>query len=189
MTNCQNCGQLLAADATDCRACGATAHERPMAARMAAIYAHLPHPHIQKRKQQAPVAPADDSQRGPLARFNAYLAVQVTGLVGTMWCAYAFAVLAMISLPAAIHGGTPTLISWIAQTFLQLVLLSIIIVGQKVAGEASDKRALDTYNDAEAILHEAVQIQAHLTAQDAVLQTLLLNSTSARAPLSAAPPE
>lgn len=184
MTNCQSCGGRLAADAPACPACGASAHERSLNARIAAIYEHLPHPHIQRRKQKAPAAPADDSQRGVLARFNAYLAVKVTGLVGTMWCAYAFAVLAMISLPAAIHGGTPTLISWIAQTFLQLVLLSIIIVGQKVAGEASDKRALDTYNDAEAILHESVQIQAHLTAQDAVLQTLLRNSTSTRATLS-----
>ena len=66
----------------------------------------------------------------------------------------------------AIKGGTPTIISWIAQTFLQLVLLSIIIVGQKVAAEASDKRALNTYNDAKAVLHEAIQIQAHLAAQD-----------------------
>jgi hypothetical protein len=36
------------------------------------------------------------------------------------------------------------------------VLLSIIIVGQKVAGKASDKRALATYKDAEAVLHEAM---------------------------------
>src|SRR4051812_18029268 len=66
-------------------------------------------------------------------RFNNWLAVKITNVVGTMWCAYAFAALALISLPAAIHGGVATLISWIAQTFLQLVLLSIIMVGQNVA--------------------------------------------------------
>ena len=54
-----------------------------------------------------------------------------------------------------------------------MVLLSIIIVGQKVAAVASDQRALDTYNDAEAVLHEAIQIQQHLAAQDALLAKLL----------------
>src|SRR5207249_378893 len=98
--------------------------------------------------------------------------VKITGAVGTMWCAYLFALLALISLPEALRGGTATLIAWIAQTFLQLVLLSIIIVGQKVDGAAADKRALDTYNDAEAVLHEAVQIQEHLAAQDKVLTAL-----------------
>ena len=90
-----------------------------------------------------------------------------------MWCAYAFAILAFISLPAAIQAGTSALISWIAQTFLQLVLLSIIMVGQKVEGAASDLRADDTYKDAEAILHEALEIQNHLLAQDELLQKLI----------------
>src|SRR3954463_7101471 len=107
------------------------------------------------------------------SRFNDWLAITITNVVGTMWCAYAFAGLALVSLPQAIHGGTATLIAWIAQTFLQLVLLSIIMVGQKVDGAASDKRALDTYNDAEAVLHEAMQIQAHLAAQDKVLTDLI----------------
>jgi hypothetical protein len=90
-----------------------------------------------------------------------------------MWCAYLFAALALVSLPEAIKGGTATLVAWIAQTFLQLVLLSIIIVGQKIAGEATDKRAIDTYNDAEAVLHEAVEIQKHLAAQDTFLKELI----------------
>jgi hypothetical protein len=101
------------------------------------------------------------------------LAVKITSAVGTMWCAYLFGALALVSLPEAIRGGTSTLIAWIAQTFLQLVLLSIIIVGQKVDGAASDKRAIETYNDAEAVLHEAMQIQEHLAAQDKILDELI----------------
>ena len=85
-------------------------------------------------------------------RFNDWLALKITGIVGTMWCAYAFAGLALISLPQAIHGGTATLISWIAQTFLQLVLLSIIMVGQNIAAEKSDRQLEQTYKDAEALL-------------------------------------
>jgi len=33
------------------------------------------------------------------------VAVVITNMVGTMWCAMVFTVLALISLPAAIHGG------------------------------------------------------------------------------------
>lgn len=76
-----------------------------------------------------------------MENFNKKLATIVTNIVGTMWCAYAFTLLAMVSLPAAIHGGVATLITWIAQTFLQLVLLSIIMVGQSVNSEKSEKRA------------------------------------------------
>ena len=92
-------------------------------------------------------------------RFNNWLAVKITNIVGTMWCAYAFACLALVSLPEAIHGGTATLISWIAQTFLQLVLLSIIMVGQNVASEKSDRQLQQTYRDAEALLKISDEIK------------------------------
>ena len=95
-------------------------------------------------------------------RFNDRLAVIITDLVGTMWCAYAFAGLALISLPAAIKGGTATLIAWIAQTFLQLVLLSIIMVGQKVGSEKSDRQLDQTYRDAETLLTISDEIRSLL---------------------------
>ena len=84
--------------------------------------------------------------------FNGRLALLITNMVGTMWCAYLFAIIALISLPAAITGGTATLVSWVAQTFLQLVLLSVIMVGQRVAAQASDKQALQTFEDTEELL-------------------------------------
>lgn len=95
-------------------------------------------------------------------RFNDRLAVAITNMVGTMWCAYAFAALALVSLPAAVQGGTATLIAWIAQTFLQLVLLSIIMVGQRVAAEKSDRQLEQTYKDAEALLKINDEIHALL---------------------------
>ena len=109
---------------------------------------HIPHPHLHKRKQ---MMEQHEKRRNP-TDFNNWLAVKITNVVGTMWCAYAFAILALISLPAAIQAGTSTLIQWIAQTFLQLVLLSIIMVGQKVAAEKSDQQLEQTYKDAEALL-------------------------------------
>jgi hypothetical protein len=100
--------------------------------------------------------------------------VRVTNGVGTMWCAYAFAALALVSLPSAIRSGSAvTLVSWVSQTFLQLVLLSVIIVGQNVLAAAADHRAEATYSDADALLHEVVKLQEHLLAQDATLQRLL----------------
>ena len=106
-------------------------------------------------------------------RFNAKLAVKITQGVGTMWCAYAFAALALVSLPSAIRSGSAvTLVSWISQTFLQLVLLSIIIVGQNVLAAASDRRAEATYEDADAVLQTALAIQQHLEAQDVELSEI-----------------
>ncbi|MEO8743917.1 MAG: hypothetical protein ABI334_05030 [Candidatus Dormiibacterota bacterium] len=79
---------------------------------------------------------------GAIGQFNTWLAVRVTRAVGTMWTAYLFAVIAVISLPAAIlTHNTIIIVSWIAQTFFQLVLLPIIIVGQNVISASQDARA------------------------------------------------
>jgi hypothetical protein len=85
--------------------------------------------------------------------FNAKIALVITRSVGTMACAYLFGVIALISLPAAIKSGQVIIIvAWIAQTFLQLVLLSIIMVGQRVQSIASDARATKEFADTETIL-------------------------------------
>jgi hypothetical protein len=84
--------------------------------------------------------------------FNAKFAVLVTRLVGTMWCAYLFTLIALVGLKPALAPGGEGLVAWIAQTFIQLVLLSIIMVGQNVQSVASDRRAEGTYDDAVKIL-------------------------------------
>ena len=83
---------------------------------------------------------------------NAKIAVFLTNVVGSMWCAYAFACIALIGLPAALRPGGEGIIVWIAQTFLQLVLLSVIMVGQNVQSVASDVRSQHTYEDTVLIL-------------------------------------
>ena len=143
---------------------------------MSNIFTPVLHPWIERRKLLRPTRVSDlmPGGKNPITRFNTWLAVKVTNGVGTMWCAYAFAALALVSLPAAIASGNPVvLVSWISQTFLQLVLLSIIIVGQNVLAAASDKRAEATYEDADAVLHTSLQIQEHLAAQDAELEKIL----------------
>lgn len=137
-------------------------------------YRHVPHPHIHRRKAAGPVKVADQfSRASAIERFNTAFALKITAVVGSMWCAYIFAALALFGLPSAIHAGTGGVVQWIAQTFLQLVLLSIIIVGQNVQAAASDERAENTYQDAEAVLHEALQIQDHLLVQDRELERLI----------------
>ena len=134
-------------------------------------YIHVPHPHTLERLEHKdkPVTTADIVKKSASNRFNDWLAVKITDAVGTMWCAYVLAIIALIGLPPALKPGGEGIIAWIAQTFLQLVLLSIIIVGQNIAAASSDQRSENTYKDAEAILSEALEIQRHLQSQDETL--------------------
>jgi hypothetical protein len=133
------------------------------------VFHHVPHPRIAERRQHKPTQTSDER-----IGFNGKVGVFITSVVGTMWAAYVFVLLTLVSLPAAIASGDKIIIvAWIAQTFLQLVLLPIIIVGQNVQAKAADKRSQQTYRDAEAILHEALQLQAHLQAQDKILDDLV----------------
>ena len=131
-------------------------------------FAHEVHPRVAAHKQMAPPKTTDEH-----VGFNGRVALVLTTAVGTMWCAYAFGVLALLVLPQAIQGGTLTLVQWVSQTFIQLVMLSVIMVGQNILSRASDKRADMTYQDAEATFHQAEQIQAHLKAQDDAMNALL----------------
>ena len=136
---------------------------------MAVSFEHVPHPRIAARKTAGPPKAGDDS-----GGFNGKFAVLLTKVVGTMWCAYAFALLALVALPSALASGDMLpIIQWVSQTFIQLVMLSVIMVGQNILSKASDKRADMTYKDADATFHEAEQIQKHLKEQDAALNTLL----------------
>jgi hypothetical protein len=81
-----------------------------------------------------------------MKKFNLWLAQKITSGVATMWCAYLFAAIALISLPKAIQSGDSiVIISWVAQTFLQLVLLSIIMVGQKVQAQSVEETINETH--------------------------------------------
>jgi hypothetical protein len=110
---------------------------------------------------------------GALGQINAALAVGITRRVGTMWTAYLFAALALISLPAAIASrDVIVIVAWIAQTFLQLVLLPIIIVGQNVIQAANDARAEADHETLTAIHRLTVEVHAINEAQTAMLEEL-----------------
>ena len=139
---------------------------------MSITFEHVPHPHIAARKKTGPAKTTDEH-----VGVNGKVALALTTIVGTMWCAYAFALLALVALPFALPGqptgGVMQMIQWVSQTFIQLTMLSVIMVGQNILSKASDKRAEMTYKDADATFHEASQIQVHLAEQDTAINTLL----------------
>ena len=140
------------------------------------LYDYVPHPHIEARRATGPPKVHDAAVKvhgdNAAGRFNAKVGLRITVIVGTMWAAYVFAAIAFISLKDNVQS-TQLLILWISSSFLQLVLLPVIIVGQNIQAKAADQRAEATYNDAAAVLEEAKQIQAHLAAQDAAISKIL----------------
>ena len=143
---------------------------------MASLYEYVRHPRAAELREGGPVKTSDlrrVNHKNPFVRFNARFGLKITLVVGTMWCAYIFTILALFALPSAIKQGTYFVVVWLSSSFLQLVLLPIIIVGQNIQATAADKRAEDTYKDAEAVLKEAEEIQKHLLAQDEEISAIV----------------
>ena len=124
---------------------------------------------------------------GKVDGFNAKLAVFLTNIVGSMWCAYVFAAISLLGLGPALKPGGEGIIAWIAQTFLQLVLLSVIMVGQNVQSVASDARSQHTYDDTERIL-DALDIHTQGGITDILTAIKGLKAAPARLPKPAPAP-
>jgi hypothetical protein len=91
-----------------------------------------------------------------------------------MWAAYAFSLLAFVGLPSAIKQGTLAIVQWVAQTFLQLVLLSVIMVGQDVAAGRTETIINDTHEKVVEIVAEVREEQRALKiAQQELLKILV----------------
>jgi hypothetical protein len=125
------------------------------------LYTHIPHPHI---PQKVTIAKAEQALSG----FNMKIAVVITKGLGTMICAYIFAILAIIGFPG--FGATPTqYVQWLSQTFIQLVALSVLAVGQQVLSKHGELMADEQYHTTMSTYHDIEQIMQHLSAQDAEL--------------------
>lgn len=114
--------------------------------------------HLLPHHADGPPKTADSAGQG----FNARLALRITAVVGTMWCAYGFALLAGFGFPGLLGDSVLKYVLWTSTIFLQLVLLSVIMVGQNVSGAAADKRAEATFLDTEAILAATNELKALL---------------------------
>jgi uncharacterized membrane protein len=139
-------------------------------------FVHHPHPHTEKRRLQPPPKVSDEH-----VGINGRLGAAITKRVGTMWAFYIAAVTMATWMVLAgfawgpLHHIDPYPFAFLLflGNIVQLLLMFVIMVGQQVLGAASDKRAVVTYQDAEAILHECLQMQEHLTAQDRALERML----------------
>jgi hypothetical protein len=139
----------------------------------AEAFQYEPHPRIAERANTPPPK-TDDENVG----FNGRLATLITKGVGNMWAFYVVA-LAMAAWMAGLGQslfGDPypwALMLLVFGGIMQMLLMIAIMVGQQVLGGAADKRAVQTYKDAEAILHECQQLQAHLQSQDRLLSAIV----------------
>jgi hypothetical protein len=130
------------------------------------LYQYVKHPHLPRNINKVH---AEEQQAGG---FNAALAVWLTKHVGSMWTAYTFVIISVVGLLAILGILSPIvalLIAWLSQTFLQLVLLPIIMVGQNVLDRKSELMAEEQFNTTMKTYQDIEQIMTHLCAQDAEL--------------------
>src|ERR1019366_8305631 len=103
------------------------------------------------------------------AGINQKIAIALTKGVGTMVCAYLFALLAIIGFPG--FSASPTQwVQWTSQTFIQLVMLSVIMVGQSVQGRKQELQAEQQYQTTVKTYADTEQIMQHLDAIEALLK-------------------
>jgi|SRR5579859_4330439 len=127
------------------------AHHEAMRTATESPTMHVPR-HVSTREVRADLYGAH-----AVGRFNDWLALQITRATGSMWAAYVFVLIALVSFPQALeaflHGDTLTGVTWLSQSFLQLVLLPILMVGQRVISAAQDARA-ETDHETLTALHK-----------------------------------
>lgn len=127
------------------------------------LHVHAPRPHAH---QNANAVHAQEQAKGTI---NDKIAVWLTAYVGTMWTAYGFTALALVGLfgvLAILNPTVYTLVAWLSQTLIQLVLLPVIMVGQNVLGRKSEIQNDEMFHNTANTLHDAEQQMQHLDAQD-----------------------
>jgi hypothetical protein len=133
------------------------------------LYKHNPRPHnhaniLVKLEQE-------------ISSINTKIAVTLTRAVGSMTCAYIFVCLSIAGFPG-LHASMPTYVQWVSQTFLQLVFLPVLSVGQQVLSKHQEVMATHQYETVENIYHDADQVVQHLAKQDEELlrQSEMINA-------------
>jgi uncharacterized membrane protein len=122
--------------------------------------AHTPHPHIARRKIGGVALTANEH-----VGFNGWLAANITKGFGSMWAFYvlvlwmfAWMFLASIGFWLFRFDKYPFTFLLFLSNLVQLWALPVLAVGQQVLSRASDKQALQTYQDAECVLELTDQI-------------------------------
>jgi len=127
------------------------------------LFHHEPHQHQPRNVNM--LHEAEKKASG----FNQKIAILLTKGVGTMVCAYIFAILAIIGFPGLVNAQISQWVQWTSQTFIQLTMLSVIMVGQSVLGRKQELQADEQFNTTVSTYHDIEQMMQHLSAQDAEL--------------------
>ncbi len=135
------------------------------------LYTVVRHPHVHLRRHHGH---AHTGQHH--VGLNGRLAAWITRKIGSMWTVYGCAAITatwMILGSRNMLGFDPYPYPFMLflGNVVQLLLIFVILLGQQVLGHTGDRRAMQTFEDAEAILHDCEQIQNHLIAQDEHLAT------------------
>ncbi len=129
----------------------------------------VPHPYLDRHKIAKPAVVADE-----MVGVNGRIAAWTTQRLGSMWAFYLATLFQFGWMGLALAGiikfdPYPFAFLLFLSSLAQLILMFVIMVGQDVLGKAGDKRSQQTFLDAEVILHECLQLQTHLTAQDQLI--------------------
>jgi uncharacterized membrane protein len=130
------------------------------------LYTAIRHPRVHVRHEAGPVQTSDEH-----VGVNGQIAAWITAKIGSMWTVYACVAITagwMLLGSQQLLGFDPYPYPFLLflGNVVQLLLIFIILLGQQVLGRSADKRAMQTFLDAEAILQDCEQIQNHLIAQD-----------------------
>ena len=135
-------------------------------------------PRVSSLKQPAgqargqPRSPESDDEHIGL---NGMLAAWMTKKVGSMWAVYFTGTFVVgwivLATWGPLHQADPYPFPFLLfmGNVAQLLLVFVILVGQGVLGRSTDKRAVRTYDDAEAILRDVSELHQHLEEQDKIL--------------------
>lgn len=106
---------------------------------------------------------------------NGAIAAALTRWIGSMPALYAVLVIVggwmALATWGPLHRADPFPFPFLLflDNVIQLVLCLVILVGQRVLGVAADRRAVQTYDNAEAIFARIADLQAHLDIHDQAL--------------------
>lgn len=119
---------------------------------------------------QRPAAAADDR-----IGVNSAIGAALTKAVGSMPALYGATVFIGLWMVAGTWGPLrgvdpyPFPFLLFLNNVVQLLLCSVILVGQRVLGAAADRRSVQTYESTEAIFDKVADLQAHLDRHDQAL--------------------
>jgi uncharacterized membrane protein len=121
----------------------------------------------------APPATVEPAASGPNRRLAAWLVQRLGSTAAVVWTAAIVAGWMVLALAGVIPDPYPFPFLLFCSSLAQLVFMFLIMVGQDVLGEASDRRVVQTANHTAVVLQQCRHLRQHLVAQDELILSLV----------------